>query len=454
MSATTSKQEQLLCLGEAALSTALDAGAENAEIAVSHGSQADVEFEKNDISVALTSEETVVGVRVLRDGRCGFASTNDLSAIDGCILDALAIAAASEPNEHNGFPMAQEIAEIQGLHCHKTGSLSIADVTKFGADLLAAVRSTDDRVQIDSGGVGAGLTTRLVLNSHGLRAMESRSSLGASLFGMAVENGTPGSFVVEGSSACSSVGIEETLQQVASRFCEKTLGALNPQAGKSFLGSVLLSPEAVSSFVVGNLLTMLSSSTHRRNRSLLAGRLGDTIASTAFSLRDDATIKGRVTSSAFDREGTPKAALSLIEDGVFTNLFYNHFEAQAGGRAAGSTGHASGSALQSPGVGCGAIGVDEGSTPLKEMMVHSSPMVIVERFSGSVNPVTGAYSGVVKGGYLVENGERRPVGETLISGNILDLISSIAGISQERVDVFGRSLIPWILCENISVTAG
>ena len=454
MSLVSDEASNLTQLAEEALQLSLSAGADSAEIAIAHGSGSDVEFEKNDIQVALSSEESMIGIRVIREGRCGFASTNDTSTLKGIIKDALSVAAASEPHEANGFPNTLTCTPVDGLFDPITAAIGVGQVTDMGADLLQKIRTIDKRVMIDSGGIGVSSTTRVVVNSNGVRLSERRSSIGASLFGMAVDDGSPGSFVVEGNGSTSIDGFEESLDTIAARFVKKSIGALHPEQGSSFRGSVLLSPEAVSSFVVSNLLTLMNSGPHRKEKSLLCGRLGERIASPLLSLTDDATIPDRVTSTAFDREGVAKRRLELLKDGVFQSIFYNHFEAAAAGIAGGSTGHAAGSVAASPGVGCGAIEVGAGETPMDTMLSIASPCIMVERFSGSVNPITGSFSGVVKGGFLIENGQRRPVGETLIAGDLLELVANITHVSKERHDVFGSSLVPWLLCEGISVTAG
>ncbi len=454
MSSVTDQETDLLEQGQQTLQMALSAGADEAEVAIAHGAGSDVEFEKNDIQVALSSEESIIGVRVFKGGRCGFASTNDVDALRSIVNDALSVASASEPHDANGLPESQVPTPIEGLYDESTSLLGVGEVTDMGAALLEAVRVRDPRVMIDSGGVGASTTTRALVNSLGLSLSESRTSVGASLFGMAVEDGTPGSFVVEGMGRTRLDGFDESLHAIANRFATKSIGALHPGQGKSFLGSVLLSPESVNSFVVSNLLTLMNAATIRKGKSLLKDRLGEVVASPLLSITDDATLPNRVTSSAFDREGVPKQRLPLIEEGVFQSVFYNHFEATVAEITTGSTGHAAGSVATVPSVGCNALEIAAGSTPLKDLLAAETPCILVERFSGSVNPVTGAFSGVVKGGYLLENGERRPVGETLIAGELLDLVQSIQAVSIERQDVFGRALTPWLLCDGISVTGG
>ncbi len=75
------------------------------------------------------------------------------------------------------------------------------------------------------------------------------------------------------------------------------------------------------------------------------------------------------------------------------------------------------------------------------------------RFSGWPQAVSGDFSGAVKGGFLIENGEVvRPVKETLIAGNIIELLEKISGASREVEEVFNYKL-PYLRFEEVSITS-
>jgi PmbA protein len=80
--------------------------------------------------------------------------------------------------------------------------------------------------------------------------------------------------------------------------------------------------------------------------------------------------------------------------------------------------------------------------------------LLVTRWSGSCNPVTGDFSGVCKGGWLIEHGERRPVREVQIAGNVFELVSRISGVGSEVRIMDGTSCVPSIRFEDVTVTAG
>jgi PmbA protein len=80
--------------------------------------------------------------------------------------------------------------------------------------------------------------------------------------------------------------------------------------------------------------------------------------------------------------------------------------------------------------------------------------VWVARLSGSSSPISGEFSGVVKGGCLLRRGERIPVRETLIAGNLYELLRSVRGVSRELRTLHGIATVPALAVDGISVTAG
>jgi len=78
----------------------------------------------------------------------------------------------------------------------------------------------------------------------------------------------------------------------------------------------------------------------------------------------------------------------------------------------------------------------------------------VGRFSGSVDEVSGDFSGVAKCGFRIRGGKlAEPVKETLIAGNAFDVLKALRALSRERKANPGE-LVPWALCSGISISSG
>ena len=94
--------------------------------------------------------------------------------------------------------------------------------------------------------------------------------------------------------------------------------------------------------------------------------------------------------------------------------------------------------------------INAGSKDLNTLSSEIDRGIVLNRFSGNVNPVNGEFSGVVKGGHYIQNGEISfAVKEVMIAGNVFEALSNITGISRERKS-FSDSVIPYIRIENMA----
>jgi len=158
-----------------------------------------------------------------------------------------------------------------------------------------------------------------------------------------------------------------------------------------------------------------------------------------------------VGGGAFDREGTPTSSTVIIDAGELRTFLYDVYEARAAARTA--TGNARGGATDQPSIGPSNLLIAPGETPYETLLTEPDRAILVNRFSGSSNPISGEFSGVVKCGFLLERGERTPIRETMIAGNLYELLRSISGISRERQVFMSRAWLPALRVEDISVTA-
>ena len=153
----------------------------------------------------------------------------------------------------------------------------------------------------------------------------------------------------------------------------------------------------------------------------------------------------------FDREGQARAPVTIIQNGTLKNWLFDSYEGRAVNQD--SSGHARGGARSLPYIGAEAIEILPGNQA-KFDLENMELGLIVNRFSGNSNASSGDFSGTAKGSFLVENGNKTPILETTISGNIWSILQQISGISCERLNLYGIQNMPWIRLEDVSITAG
>lgn len=205
---------------------------------------------------------------------------------------------------------------------------------------------------------------------------------------------------------------------------------------------------------VAPLVRAASAIAVQRGRSALAGKLGEAVAAPLLSVADDPHDRALAGACGFDREGWPTAPFDLVREGVLLGWLYNGYAAAVEGVA--STGHATGGARSVPSLGTHALKVAPGAGGGREDLLRALDRgIYVQRFSGSIDPASGDFSGVAKSARWVADGAiARPVRETLLSGNAFELLRGILALSSATERVDGGAVLPWALVDGVSVTAG
>jgi len=459
------ERERLRARCRTAVERAIDAGADEAEACASANSGTSVQLEKGDLQLARVKESESLGLRVFVGGRIGFASTNQASSdtsLAQLARDAVTLAKLSPVDPSAGLLSGSRIDPRPFLDQPRAWDIGPERVVDWAADLLGRIRAFDRRISVDQGAVNFGRGSSAVFSSIGADAAESDAGLSASLFGMAIDGDEVGGFDSRGDYARNAEGFEARLERLAREFGTTVLANLGTGRAQTYKGAVLLAPAAVLDLLVEPLVGALSALAVQRGRSAMAGKLGEAIAASAFDLVDDPTDPELAGATGADREGAPAVRTPLVEAGVLATYLYNARAARIEGRASG-TGHAVGGPRGVPGIGPHALVLgpakpsDEGQLDFgrDELAPRLGRGLLVGRFSGTVDPTSGDFSGVAKSARWIEAGAvTGSVGETLIAGNAYEALRAIAALSSRTALLGGRCRMPWALVDGVSVTAG
>ncbi len=425
-------------------------GADAAEIYGESVRTITVMIEKNDLQISRAQKETMIGVRALAGKRMGFSATNDLSALDETSRDAVILAKASPADEKNILPPMANIRYVDGIYDPKAEGFTIEQAIGYAIQMLDLARGIDRRLILGDGMFSIEIGERALVSSHG-NALHEKGSL-FSYFALATaRDGDKVSNMDYQFDASHTVeGID--IEPITRRACENALGSLGAEKGESFNGTILLSPNAVQGILAGLILFQTNAKNVLRGMSRWGTQIGEAVAAPILSIVDDGLLPAGLATASFDREGVAHRRFDLIQEGTLTALMHNSYSANAMGKE--STGHASGSARSIPGIGPTNFEILAGKATKDELIRDIKQGLLVTRFSGRADPISGDFSGVAKGAYLIKNGKLdRPVTGTLVSGNAFQALKDLSGVSQERERVFNFTL-PYLRLEGISVTAG
>ena len=441
---------KLIDLCEDALERTKRAGADDVEVYGESVRTLTVVIEKNDLQVSRAQEETMLGVRAFSERRVGFASTNDPTTIGETCADALTLAVASPRDDNNVLPQRQDSEYVSGIYDPASEQFKIEDAIEQAVKMLDIARSIDKRLIIGDGEFSVHIGRRALVNSGGVSWEEPESLFVYFALATARDGEEVSNMDYQFDAARRADAID--VGPITRRACKNALGSLGAQKGMSFNGQVMLSPNAAQSLLASLILFQANAKNVLRGMSRWKDALGNKVASDLISVVDDGLLTNGVGTASFDREGVAHKRLNLIENGKLSSFMHNTYTAKALGME--NTGHAAGSARSVPGIGPSNFEILPGEVTKDELISEIDRGVLVTRFSGRADPVSGDFSGVAKGGYLIEDGRiKRPIRGTLVAGNAFDALKSLSGVSRERERVFSFTL-PYLRLEGISVTAG
>jgi len=444
--------ENLLTLCDRVVEAALKAGADEAEAMSVRVRDVNVELAKNDVQIARSMNSNGLGLRIFKGGSLGFSYVNsfDDDSVAESVERAVGIAAGVPSDKNNVLPDPTPIEPLEGILDDAAEEFGVETAVERALAMLRTAREFDPRVTVDSGELAGHCGEKAISTSRGVRASERSSLYYCYIFGMAKEGEAVSSFDFQFDGARTAAAIDP--EAVARKFAENVVSSLGAVKGESFRGPIILAPKAAAEILIDPITSSVMASSVQRETSKFRGKLGLEVASPALSVTDDSTLKDGAATSAFDREGLTPEVLPLIEKGVLRNFLYDAYTACKDDRH--SNGHAGGGASAVPLVSTTNVVVAPGETSLADMIAGIDKGVLATRFSGNADPVSGDFSGSVKGGRMIRGGKlAEPLCGTMIAGNTFELLRKITAVSSEYERMFG-SIVPYIALDEIAVTGG
>jgi PmbA protein len=414
--------------------------------------ESEVFIENNDLKQSKSHKTDGLGIRVFVNGSLGFSSTNILEKehIINAVTQAIKLARVSPSDKFNSMPYSRTVKLLNGIYDRKSESFIASDAVKMAVDMLDAAKSYDKRISVDSGNFTSSVMTHALLNSNGIRTKETISAFSWSIMGMAIDGDEVSNFDFQfgGTHNVKDIDVYSTSRE----FSKSVIDSLGSKKIESFKGEMLLTPSAVTELIQDVLAYSINSQTVQKEASKFEGQLGKSVSSDLLTVIDDATDINGLGASSFDREGVPHQCNIIIEKGILKKFLYNTYTANKGDTK--STGNAGGSPKTPPMVSTTNVIIKAGKTRADNLISEMDKGIIINRFSGNVNPVNGDFSGVVKGGQYIEKGNiEYAVKEVMVAGNVFDALNDLTGISKEQ-KVLSDSILPYMRFNNVSFTAG
>jgi PmbA protein len=373
-----------------------------------------------------------VGVRVVADGRLGYAYTADLTdqGLRECLAEARANLGVSGEDPGNVLPEAAAYEPLDGLFDTRQAETDPERKVALALDLEARTRAADPKVtQVESARYGDVVGEVAIASSVGVRGSFAVTHAWCLSIAMATEDGeSQVGYGVDAARALDDLDPGPVAREAAERAV-RMLGAAKPPTRTV----PVVFDRMVAPSLLGVVLAGLSAEEVQKRRSLFADRLGEQVAAAGLQLVDDGRLVAGPGAAPFDAEGVPTRRTVLIEDGLLQCFLHNTATAARGN--ATSTGNASRASFKStPGVSAHNLFLEPGELDQPGLLARAGDGLLVQDVSGvhsGANPVTGDFSVGVTGLWF-RNGElAEPVREATVAAHLLDILKAVDAVGSD-----------------------
>ncbi len=441
--------EQILkSIGEKSLEEARHRGVE-AEAFLMHAKELSIDIIDGQAETLKQADETGLGVRVIKNGRTGFAFTSDLSeqAVKNAVQDAISISVFTTPDEYQILPDKARYPHIK-LFDPDTAAMSLEEKIEIARSVERSAKSLDLRVSIiESSGYDDLEYSTLIMNSKGLYAYETGNFSGIYISLVAEDEGD----AQNGFSTMSVRKVKDLVPAaVGKEAAANALRALNARTIKSGQMPVILDPYVMTRFS-SIIASMINAESVQKGKSMLAGKIGQQVASPACTISDDAVLEDGIGSGCFDSEGVPSRKKIVIEKGILNTYLHNTYTAQKAGVI--STGNAQRASFR----GVSAVGssnfiIAPGQESKEQLMDGIDRGIYVTEVMGmhTANPISGDFS-VGAAGIMIEDGILTyPVRGVTMAGNMADFLQNIDAMAS-NFRFYGGKGAPSVRIKELSI---
>jgi len=437
---------------KAIVEAVVDTGIEKYEIYYQSESDMSTETLKDEISSFSSGVSGGICFRCIYNGKMGYASTqlmdeNEMrELVNRALNNAKYIESDEEPIIFKGSPSygkkTVDSVEIPNATAMKEAALQIQRNTYAQGDFVT------DGTQSQVMGFE---TETFIYNSEGLE-LYNKAGMSACIASVVInENGESESDydIIQG---CDNSKFEELSKNVVASAREK-LGAGDVSSGTY---DIIIDGRQMRS-ILSAFFPIFSGKTARLGLSLLAGKIGEKIASDCVTISDDPFDINCCIQTTFDAEGVAVYPKNVVENGVLKTLLYDLKNAKIAGVE--TTGNASKGGYSSPvGISPYRFRIEPGKYSDNELFEIVNNGIYVTEIKGlhaGANATTGDFS-IESAGFVIEKGKKgRAVKSFTIAGNFYELLKNITHIGADvSYGISGGYTVfasPSVIVKNISV---
>ena len=430
MTDTVRSVEQLQAIADRVVAMAQPG--EHIEAFVSRDAETDIRIYEGEVEHFVAAQTEGVGIRVIRDGRTGFAYAGvlDETAVAEVLAEARDNVQFGTPDEWAG------LAELDGVDVieQELWSDALAEYSTDGKIALAKqlerlTLAVDPRIRVDDANYADVASESAVATTTGIRRTGRENGCYVVVSTLADDGDeTQTGFGFSVGRSPVEFDLAKAAQEASDR-ATRLLGATKPSTKRT---TVVLDPYVTASFL-GIISSTLNGESVAKGRSLFKDRMGESVANSIVTLVDDPTNPKAYTATDLDGEGLAARRNVLIDAGVLKQFVHSSYSARRVGTK--STGNAiRGGFKGTPGVGCLALQLLPGGRDQDALIADVEDGVLIQSVSGlhsGVNAISGDFSAGASG-LSISNGQvGGPIREFTIASTLQRMLLDVVEVGND-----------------------
>lgn len=441
----------LLARCERVVELALSRGADEAEAYAESQASLGVELEAGRLGTTGASQGTGASIRLLKDGRLGFAYWTEASQVKDAIDRALQQSRLA-PKLNFHLPSGERANPLPQRWDDRIAALDVADAIGLANDLLLGAKTTCKAALLSGGGASLDHATWAMASSAGVAVADRETSVGASA-SLVLKDGKRSVSAGESRSAHTWTLDARDVGAEAGRTTASLRGP-KPAKAKG-TADLLLRPEAALDLVLGLAISSATGDEAMRGKTVWSKKLGKVVATKELDLFDDSRVAGSIGGAAIDGDGLPTKRLPILEAGVLRNFLFDSWDAhrhkQTSTRSAVRGGFKS-----RPDTGTQHLVLSgRKARNFDDIIAGTDNGYLVESVLGAhtANVTTGDFSVTAPNVWHVRKGAIvGPVTEVAIAGNLPELLQRIDGIGKQPKIMDGAQ-VPGLRFRDVAISS-
>jgi PmbA protein len=405
---------------------------EEIEVACSFGQSRSIRVYEGEVESLTTADNSGVGVRVLIDGREGFANAGSLDpeVISDMLSEARDNAAFAEADPYVGLAQPDGVEPVEvDLWRDGVGKTSNQEKIDLVVELERRARGADSRVTgIRVASYGDNEGSFALASTSGIEAATEATSASVSVQVLALDGDrTQTGFAYDGGREPADLRIDQVVDRAVSQAVD-LIGATKPASSTVDL---VVDPHLAAT-VLGLVAGTLTGDRVIKGRSPFVDRVGEQVAADVLTFVDDATDPASLGADSHDGEGLACRPVPLVTGGTLQGFLHDSYTGRRTG--SGSTGSAVRGTRGLPAPGVHALSVSPGHGSLDDLIEGCELGLMVFSFAGlhsGVNPVSGDFSVGVEGRMIRNGALAEPVSECTIGSTLQRLLLDITRVGAD-----------------------